>query len=281
MKRIRIITLVSLAACAPAVESYAQPVVNQRETIVPGPSYSRSAGLVLAAPLVIDATVTRTSVLPAARATGVSPGHVRFYVQAKVAGLIRGRDGVAGEIAYLADVPLDSRGRAPKLKRMRVMLFARPVPGKPGEVQLVRPDGQLSWSPALDTQVRAIVAEAVQPDAAPAITGIGSANHVRGSLTGEGETTIFLQTAEQRPVSLTIIRRPGQAPAWSVSLSEVVTDTVGEIRRDTLLWYRLACSLPPALPDTSLAGVDPADAALAQEDYRFVLEQLGPCATGI
>jgi hypothetical protein len=281
MKRIRTIALLSLAACVPAVESYAQPLVNQRETTAPGPSYSRSAGLVIAAPLVIDATVTRATVLPAARATGVSPGHVRFYVQAKVGGLIRGRGGIAPEISYLADVPLDSRGKAPKLKRMRVMLFARPVPGKPGEVQLVRPDGLLTWSPALDAQVRAITAEVVQPNAAPAITGIGSANHVRGSLTGEGETTIFLQTADQRPVSMTVIRRPGQAPAWSISLSEVVTDTVGEIRRDTLLWYRLACSLPATLPESSLAGVEPADADIAREDYRFVLEQLGSCATGV
>lgn len=281
MKRIRTIVLLSLAACIPAVESHAQPLVNQSETTAPGPSYSRSAGLVIAAPLVIDATVTRATVLPAERATGVNPGHARFYVQARVAGLIRGSGGVAAEVAYLADVPLDSRGRAPKLKRMRVMLFARAVPGKPGEVQLVRPDGQITWSPALDAQVRAIAAEAVRPDAAPSITGVGSANHVRGSLTGEGESTIFLQTADQRPVSLTVIRRPGQAPAWSVSLSEVVTDTVGEIRRDTLLWYRLACSLPATLPESSLAGVEPGDADIAREDYRFVLDQLGPCATGV
>jgi hypothetical protein len=64
-------------------------------------------------------------------------------------------------------------------------------------------------------------------------------------------------------------------------LSEVVTDTVGEIRRDTLLWYRLACSLPATLPESSLAGVEPADADIAREDYRFVLEQLGSCATGV
>lgn len=279
MKRIRATALLSLAICAPAVESYAQPIVNQSETATPAPRYSRSAGLVLAAPLVIDATINRATALSAERATGVSPGHVRFYIQAKVSGLIRGSGGVAAQISYLADVPRDSRGRAAKLKRMRVMLFARPVPGKPGEVQLVRPDGQLTWSPALDAQVRAIAAEAVRPDAAPSITGVGSANHVRGALTGEGETTVFLLTADQRPVSLTVIRRPGQSPAWSISLSEVVTDTVGEIQRDTLLWYRLACSLPAALPEASLAGVEPADAAIAREDYRFVLEQLGSCAT--
>lgn len=281
MKRIRVIAIASLAACAPAVESYAQPIVNQRETVPSGPSYSRTAGLVIDAPLVIDATISRASALSAARSPGLEPGHVRFYIQAQVRGLIRGSGGVAAEIAYLVDVPLDSRGRAPKLKRLRVMLFARPVPGKPNEIQLVRPDAQLAWNPALDAQVRAIAAEAVRPDAAPVITGVGSAIHVRGNLTGEGETTIFLQTSDSRPVSLTIIRRPGQAPTWSVSLSEVVTDTVGEIRPDTLLWYRLACSLPATLPERSLEGVEPADAAIAREDYRFVLERLGPCDAAV
>ncbi|WP_245941996.1 hypothetical protein [Sphingomonas gilva] len=279
MKRFPAAAALSLAACALSVESYAQPFVNQSETAPVGPSYARTASLVIAAPLVIDATISRATVLPPERAPGVNPGHARFYIEANVLGLIRGSSGVAAEIAYLADVPLDSRGKPPKLKRLRVMLFARPVPGKPGEVQLVRPDGQVAWSPALDAQVRAIAAEVVRPDAAPSITGIGSAIHVPGSLVGEGETTIFLQTPDQQPVSLTIIRRPGQQRQWSVSLSEVVTNTMGPVRPNTLLWYRLACSLPEALPQSSLESMGPADAAIAREDYRFVLDQLGPCDT--
>jgi hypothetical protein len=278
MKRIHVAAALSLAACIPSVQSHAQPFVNQSETPPVESGYARTAGLVLEAPLIIDSTVRRATVLQPERATGVRAGHARFYIEAQVAGLIRGSSGVAAEVAYLADVPLDSRGRPPKLKRLRVLLFARAVPGKPGQIQLVRPDGQLDWSPALDAQVRAIASEAVRPDAAPAITGVGSALHVRGNLVGEGETTVFLQTTDSRPVSLTIIRRPGQDPTWSVSLSEVVTDTVGDIRPNTLLWYRLACSLPAELPERSLDGVDPADAGLAREDYAFVLTQLGPCS---
>lgn len=277
MKRIRIAILCSLAACTPSVQSQAQPFVNQGEMALAQPAYARTAGLVLAAPLVIDATISRATALPPERAPGVAPGHARFYIQANVAGLIRGSGGVAAEIAYLVDVPFDSRGKAPRLKRLRVMLFARAVPGRPGEVQLVRPDAQLAWSPALDTQVRAIAAEAVRPDAAPAITGVGSVVHTPGNLVGEGETTIFLQTPDQQPVSLTVVRRPGQAPTWSISLSEVVTDTEGAVQPDTLLWYRLACSLPPEMPPRSLDAADPSDAAIAREDYAFVREQLGPC----
>jgi hypothetical protein len=31
------------------------------------------------------------------------------------------------------------------------------------------------------------------------------------------------------------------------------------------------------LPARSTQAMEPADAAVAQEDYRFVVEQLGPC----
>ena len=62
-----------------------------------------------------------------------------------------------------------------------------------------------------------------------------------------------------------------------MALSEIVDDAAGPPQRDTLLWYRLACSLPPALPARALQALSPADAAVAREDYRFVLQQLGRC----
>jgi hypothetical protein len=49
------------------------------------------------------------------------------------------------------------------------------------------------------------------------------------------------------------------------------------VKPNSLLWYRLACSLPRALPSQSLADSAPADAEAAAADYRFVLEQLGAC----
>jgi hypothetical protein len=101
---------------------------------------------------------------------------------------------------------------------------------------------------------------------------------VPGSLPGESETQIFLQTSDNRPISLNVLRRPGERPRWSVALSEIVDDAAAPPRPDTLLWYRLACTLPPALPAQSLreAGRDEAGAIAA--DYRLVLERLGPCA---
>ena len=113
--------------------------------------------------------------------------------------------------------------------------------------------------------------------APPAITGIGNAFHVPGALPGEGETQVFLQTADARPVSLSILRRPGEQPRWSVSLGEIVEEGGGPPPRDTLLWYRLACALPRSLPDTAIDQLSPDDAARAREEYDVVLTALGAC----
>ena len=55
------------------------------------------------------------------------------------------------------------------------------------------------------------------------------------------------------------------------------SDSAGPPARDTLLWYVLACSLPPVLPARSTAALDEAAAAMAREDYALVLAGLGPC----
>jgi hypothetical protein len=76
---------------------------------------------------------------------------------------------------------------------------------------------------------------------------------------------------------LSVLRRPGEAPLWSVALSEIVDDSAAPPARNTLLWYRLACTLPAALPGQSLAEADSAGAAAIRADYRLILDRLGPC----
>jgi hypothetical protein len=125
--------------------------------------------------------------------------------------------------------------------------------------------------------VRAILREASGAAPPPRIAGIGRAFHAPGSLPGESETQIFLQTAGGRPVSLNVLRRPGQTPLWSVALSEIVDDAAQPPAPDTLLWYRLACALPQALPQQSLADSDAASVRAIRSDYRLVLDRLGPC----
>lgn len=246
---------------------------------VAAPHYADLAPLVLSAPLILDATIRSTVTINGPEAAGVDPGFIRLYVQADVDALIRGSQSVPPRVGYLVDLPADARGRAPKLKKVRVLLFARPVAGRPAQLQLVAKDAQRRWSPAAEALTRRIAQEAVQPDQPPEITGVGNAFHVPGSLPGEGETQIFLTTGDNRPVSLDILRRPGEQPRWSVALSDVTDAAAQAPQHDTLLWYRLACGLPAQLPESSVAGSAPSDAAIAREDYRFVLQSLGPCDT--
>jgi len=63
-----------------------------------------------------------------------------------------------------------------------------------------------------------------------------------------------------------------------VALSEIVDDAAAPPAPDTLLWYRLACTLPPRLPSAALSEAGPAEAQAIQADYRLVIEGLGPCA---
>ena len=261
------------------------PVAAQNARMViasdsPAIPYARLMRLTLSADMVIDATVRSAARIAPAEATGLAPGMARFYVTVDVAALIRGPAGLAPRIGYLVDVPLDPRGRTPNLKRQRVIAFARAVAGRPDQVQLVTPDAQLPWSAALDQQVRGTVREVLDPAAPPAVKGIGTAFHVPGTLPGEGETQIFVQTATGAPVSLLILRRPGEDRRWALALSDIIDEAGGPARPGTLAWYRLACGLPAELPETSLQSQEPDNVATARDDYRFVLNALGPCDDG-
>ncbi len=272
------IALAALAvAVFPAGPAFGQEPPPAGRIALSGPHYADFADLVLAAPLIVDATIDSTVRIKGEEAIGVAPGMARFYVNAEVIALIRGATGIPKRVGYLVDVPIDSQGDTPRLKHLRVLLFARPVANRPDQLQLIAPDAQRPWSPAADALVRQIAREAVAPDAPPVITGIGNAFHVPGSLPGEGETQIFLSTADGSPVSLSILSRPGEQKRWAVALSEIVDAAAAPPAPNTLLWYRLACALPPALPESSLESADPANARMAREDYQFVLRSLGPC----
>lgn len=267
----------ALALAAP-LAAFAQPSQIAAQSPPEEPSYASIAKLVLAAPLIVDAQIRTADRLKPAEAAGVAAGHVRLYVEADVLALIRGTSAMPSRILYLVDLPLDARGRPPKLKKARVLLFARPVAGYPDRIQLVGPDAQRGWGPSFDARVRGIIREVLASDAPPVITGVGNAFHVPGSLPGEGETQIFLTTSNDAPVSLQVLRRPGEATRWSVSTGDFIDESAGAPAKDTLLWFRLACGLPREIPSASLEADDPANARVAREDYRTVLRELGPCA---
>ena len=241
----------------------------------PALTYADLAGLADAAPLVVRVSPRKIARLEPARAPGLKPGRARLYIEAKTEALVAGQASLGEVLRYLVDVPVDAKGKPANLKKNSVVLFARL--GRPGELQLVSPDAQLIWDPVLDVRLRGILGELLAPGAPQRITGVREAIHVGGNLAGEGETQIFLATANEEPAAITVNRSPGQPPRWSVSFSEVLEQSGKVPPRDTLAWYRLACFLAPELPVGATESGSAADRAMAADDYRYVLSQLGPC----
>lgn len=243
------------------------------------PTYADLATLSDAADLVIRVQIRRQTTLKPDRAPGLAAGFARLYIEAQTTALIAGRSGLGASLVYLVDVPLDPKGKVPKLKNREMLLFADSVPGRPAEVQLVSPKAQLAYTPALEARLRPILTELFAADgvAPPRITGISDALAVPGTLTGESETQIFLATDSGAPVSLTVLRRPGQQVQWGVSWGEIIDSAARPPAPESLRWYRLACALPAQLPSSANLARDPAERRLAAGDYAFVRQALGPC----
>lgn len=240
-------------------------------------TYADLVDLALSSPVVVKAVIHRQTRLKPEAAPGLSPGMARLYIEADTAGVLVGP--VLGEsLKFLTDVPLDREGKVPKLKKLPVLLFGATVPGRPGELLLTAADTMFDWTDTLDRRVRAVLTALISPDAPPAITGIREALHVPGNLAGEGETQVFFTTASGKPVSISVLRRPGEPLRWGVSFTEIVDQSAQPPQGETLAWYRLACGLPAAIPDKASISPTAADRAAARADYRAVIDQLGPCA---
>lgn len=264
----------------PLLAAAAQPVRTPPAAAVPATPpvpYADLVDLALAAPVVAHVRLQRARPLRPAEAVGVAPGHTRFYMEVEAVALVRGQLGMPTELKYLVDLRNDANGRMPRpARRSEWLIFARTLPGRPGELQLVAPDAQLPFTAEAAERIRDILRAALAPDAPPALTGIGRAFHVPGTLPGASETQIFLLTAGNQPVSITVRREPGQRPQWFVSLSEFLDAGATRPTRDTLLWYRLACFLPAQLPRASFSEAREHVQAVAA-DYQLVREELGPC----
>ncbi|RJX69317.1 hypothetical protein D6858_04405 [Tsuneonella suprasediminis] len=241
-------------------------------------TYADLADLADAANAVVHVKVTSQATVSPERAPNVAPGMVRIYVEAATVALVSGSAPVGESLRYLVDLPLDSRGKAPKLKKQDFLLFARAVPGRPGELQLVGAGAQQPWTPELEQRIRPILTAMLSPAAPPHITGVRDALAVPGTLAGESETQMFLSTRSGDPVSISVVRRPGMEPVWGVSFSEIVDQAARPPARDSLEWYRLACFLPAQLPAKANLSRDSVSRALAEDDYAYVMRQLGPCA---
>jgi hypothetical protein len=262
----------TLAAAGGA--SAANPLVAPA---VPPPTYADLVGLAEASPVVAEVTVKSQATVAPERAPGLAAGHARLYLETQTQRVLKGPSALGESVHYLADVPLDAKGKPPKLKKQTFLVFARPVAGRPGELQLVAPDAQLPLGPETEARVRSVIGQLVAPGAPPRITGVHDVISVAGNLAGESETQMFVDTATGAPASLTVVRRPNMEPTWGVSWSEIVDQAAKPPERDTIAWYRLACSLPRSLPGNAYLQSDAAGRSRAEADYRFILDRLGPC----
>ncbi|MXP26844.1 hypothetical protein GRI39_12460 [Altererythrobacter indicus] len=264
-----------LAGCVSATQ--AQPAYSNAVSTDSGATYADLVDLADSAELVIRARIMDQITVKPERSPGLAPGHVRLYIEAQTEALLAGPSAQGASFVYLVDLPLTSKGKAPKLKKQSVILFADSVPDRPGELRLVAPDAQLPASPELEARLRPILEELASPDAPVKITGVREVMSIDGNLAGESETQMFLDTANDEPVSLSVVRRPGQPPRWGVSWSEIVDQSAQPPAHDTIAWYRLACSLPRQLPDTAFVQSGTAKRYRAEVDYSLILQDLGEC----
>lgn len=268
-----------LLVCGIAIAAVPMPVSAQKSAPIPVPArlYADLADLATTAPITVQLRIRKATKITGAAAVGVLVTQQRYLVVADVTALIRSAVALPPRVKYLFDAPRDSAGKLPKLAKSDVLAFATIVANRPTELQLIAPDAQIAAAPADVARVRAILAEDSRADAPPRVTGVGNAFHVAGTLEGEGETQIFLTTADGRPISFTAIRSPGIVASWSVSSGELVDSQSANPARDTLLWYRLACFLPRMLPRGSVEGLSAEDAQIVAVDYRTVVSGLGNC----
>jgi hypothetical protein len=267
-----------LAAAAALLAAQARPANSQSPQVAQALSYADLADLGAGAPIVAHLRVRDWDLLGPREAANVPAGFRRFLVEAEVVALIRGSGGIGGRVRYLVDLANDSRGRPARIgRRAEVLVMATRAANRPDDLRLVAADAQIPYGPEAAEMLRGIVRDSTGPDAPPRIVGIGRAFHVPGSLPGESETQFFLLTADNRPISLTVLRRPNEQPRWSVALSEIVDDSAAPPAPNTLLWYRLACTLPPRPPQDALSEASSDEAQAIQADYRLVMEGLGAC----
>jgi len=286
-----IVGAIVLAALGGAIRVGAQETRITAQAVTPVPTYADLTDLADSSPLVLRVQVRQQTALDPARQVGVAAGFARVYIEAIPGEALAGAmptatavDGWTGEprtrplpLNYLAEVPLDHRGKPVSLRKKDVLVFARTVPGHADQIQLVAPDAQLAWSIDLDARVRAVLAELRAPDAPGRVRAVRDAIYVPGTLAGVGETQVTLATAAGPTVSLSITHQPGQAPVWAVAFGEVFDIAGRPPARDSLAWYRLACFLPRTLPAGTNLSASEADRTQAAADYRLVIEGLGPC----
>lgn len=234
------------------------------------PDFVDLVDLTVSAPVIVQARVARAERLADRDSPGLAKNHARLLITAAVDSAIIAPGAIPAELSWLWDAPLDARGKLAKRKNLPVMAWLA-VPTPDGKTRLVAANGQQAWTPALDADVRAIATEARSGNA-PVITGVTNGFRADGTVAGESESQFFLATADGAAATMVVTSRPGGPRRIALSRGDVIDESAAPVRPGTLLWYRLACALPAALPARA-GGDDPALAA----DWAAAMASLGPC----
>lgn len=244
-------------------------------------SYDDMMAIIIDSNLVADIIVKKVQKLPASQSIGVPVTQKRLLITANVQSLIRAEQGINSEIKFLYDAPVDSRGKVPKLKKQRFFAFGRNVVNRPDFIKLSYVDSIMPYDQQTDLLIRSAITEVIAPNAAQKITGISSAFHSPGTIIGEGETQIFLNTEFRQPMAISVVSKSDQRRNWSVSTSEVIDINATEPKRRSLLGHRLACSLPQNIQSNLIESNSPTDTRKAADDYAYVRNAIGPCVRNI
>lgn len=261
---VRALGLLCLALLTSAPASAADPLRDP-------PSYTDLADLVIASPVIVRAEVARAGRLSRRVAPDVPPGEARHLIEAKLVGALKADGLLPAGAEWLWQGP----DGAIVLKGREFLAFLQPAgAGRKAEIaayRLVSARGQLPWSEPLEQRTRAILADLAAHGGAPRVSEVKSGFHVPGTVEGEAESQIFLVLEGGRPITLSVLRRPGEAPRVTVATGDLIDETAEAIRPETLMWRALACDLPRSPPPAM--ATDPGLAA----DYRAVIDSLGPC----
>lgn len=234
------------------------------------PDFATIADLTLAAPVIVQARIARAERRPDRDSPGLAPGHARLLVTAAVDSAIVAPSAIPAELSWLWDAPLDARGKLEKRKNLAVLAWIV-VPDPDGKTRLVAPNAQQPWTPSLDTTVRGLATEQ-KSGSVPVITGVANGFRADGTVSGESESQFFLTAADGRGATLVVTTRPGMPQRITLARGDVIDESAIVVKNQSLLWYRLACALPPELP-AAAGGTDPALAG----DWRAAMASLGQC----
>ena len=259
--------LLSPLCCGAA---WGQPIMLRSLT------YADLADLSLSAQIVAKIHVTEVIDLPARPEVQPANGVVRRYIEGQISVLIKGPQDMPSALKFVAQMPVDARGKAEKIKKTDQIIFARSVPRQPDTVQIIAPDAMIDWTSGEESTAHSIIAESLRRGAPPHIRGVDSIFSAPGDIPGQRESQFFLKTDSQ-PVSITFFRKPDTPPSWTVALGELTDAGLPPPHHDTLLWYELACQLPDALPSALLEAQDATSSDALKDDYKVIRTDLGPC----